>query len=831
MELCLGCGRVFGDGTAKCPSDGDELLPYESSRPEGDVVEGGYRVVRIVGVGQCGEVFECREVSTDRQVVLRLMAPELTGSRIPTELLLRHMMQLREFHHANAVQVHDVRLHEGRLALVRDWVDGERLLDVLLRERVLTIPHSIDLAIQIAEALAAAHKVDLLHLQLRPSNVFLEVGKGSALEQARLVDFGIGPQRNVDGRDVFGTIRTLAPEQIEGWDPSPRSDIYSLGLLVHRLVTGRQPFAGTGDDVVRQALEEALPPMTSPAGRPVPPTLDALVHEMAEKRASERPRGMVEVLERLRRIQAEVEDDLPFELAFREEQRRSSTPGAHREQATVVMRRSSIAPPPPVPSERGRVSSAPVPPLFTPRGAEKKRRESLAPAAPADPAPEAPEGPRREAQTMMWPALSETVTKLSSPQARAVSAAKATAATPAKAQPTPVAPRKPQGAPKPAAAAGHRPQRTLVGQPSVVVQKRPAIAPAPAPEAVSPEEPVTLEGIPIADSIPTGIPVDVVERAEQAGPEPFPTPSKAPERPISIEPPPLMAFGLEPGAIQPEARLAPRIAAPRRRTALWLAVGGIGVAAAATVAVWLVFFRGSGTGSTEGHGAAGSAPDAPAMRVSAAAPVDAGTAAAAGAPPGTPADPARVSDAEADGALAAPGIDPPVVDGGATTDAPPDGMPGTGPVDAAPVEAATGDAAADATLVRTPDAPADPDDVPTGASAEELKRIAVHWVQQGNTELRGRQFAQARASFERALRFDPRSREARIGLGRIAFQQGQFAEAVRYLEPMFRGRGNMELGIAYVRVGRPGDAKAQFQKILERDPGNADAQRALGSLP
>ncbi|MBI5499357.1 MAG: serine/threonine protein kinase, partial [Deltaproteobacteria bacterium] len=507
MELCLACGRVFGDGTARCPSDGDELLPYEPSRPAGDVVEGGYRVVRIVGVGQCGEVFECREEATDRQVILRLMAPELTGSRIPTELLLRHMMQLREFRHPNAVQVHDVRLHEGRLALVRDWVDGERLLDVLLRERVLTVPHSIDLALQIAEALAAAHKVDLLHLQLRPSNVFLEVGKGSALEQARLVDFGIGPQRNVDGRDVFGTIRTLAPEQIEGWDPTPRSDIYSLGLLLHRMISGRQPFAGTGDDVVRQALEEKLPPLTSPAGRAVPPALDGLVREMAEKRTADRPRSMADVLERLRKVQAEVEDDLPFELAFREEQRRSSHPGAYREQATVVVRRSSIAPPPPGPPERGRPSSPPVPPLFTPRGAEKKRRESLAPAAPGEPppagapqpAPEAPEPPRREAQTVMWPALSETVTKLSSPQAHAAGPGPAVARRPADVPP-PKAPNAPAAAAEPPRSPAHSPKPAVAAPKTATAVKPAATRAKPEPAPAAPRKPES----PVAPATPSG---------------------------------------------------------------------------------------------------------------------------------------------------------------------------------------------------------------------------------------------------------------------------------------------------------------------------------------
>ena len=732
MELCLVCGKVFDDRTGRCPADGDELLPYEPSRPAGDVVEGGYRVVRVVGVGQCGEVSECREIATDRKVVLRLMAPELTGNRITTELLLRHMMQLREFSHPNVVQVHDVQLHEGRLALVRDWVDGERLVDLLLREGALSVTHSLDVAIQVAEALEAAHKIDLLHLQLRPSNVFLEVGKGSALELARLVDFGIGPQRIVDGRDIFGTIRTLSPEQIEGWDPTLRSDVYSLGLLLYRMVTGRQPFAGTGDDVVRLALEETLPALRTPAGRPVPEALDILVHEMTEKRSSDRPRGMTEVIKRARKIQEAIEDELPFELAFREEHK-SSGGGAYREQQTVIIRRSSIAPPPPEPGGKGRSPTPSVPPLFTPRGAERARRESMPPIPPPgmagqEPA-DAPASPdestdddtiridpamptaRREAHTIMWPALSQGVTKLSSPKGTAA-AAKASAATSraagrggsaaatglmGAAQSAPAAQARLSSRSRrqarqrrhrrrvagKAAAAGRKPQRTIMGHPAVTASPaRPAISPRrppdeptvphgpgqfhgqeperppdtmrptplvgveapppgplkptpyvgvsiPPPGALSDSEPVTMEGIPIPDSIPAGIPVDVVERAERGVQDVFPSGASAPLRPVSIEPPPLMAFGLEPGASLPDVIPARRIRAPPpNRTGLWIALGGLGAAVVA-VAVWFLFLRGEGAA---GPGAPSAAADAGAAVVAVAA-ADVGSGAAMDAAP------------------------------------------------------------------------------------------------------------------------------------------------------------------------------------------------------
>jgi tetratricopeptide (TPR) repeat protein len=140
-----------------------------------------------------------------------------------------------------------------------------------------------------------------------------------------------------------------------------------------------------------------------------------------------------------------------------------------------------------------------------------------------------------------------------------------------------------------------------------------------------------------------------------------------------------------------------------------------------------------------------------------------------------------------------------------------------------------------ATVAGDAELPAD-EEVAGGNPAEgdggnrERGRIAKNLVQQGMAALSGRRFAEARDAFTRALLIDPRAHGARLGLGRVSFQQGQFEDAVRYLEPAYRNQGNMELGIAYVRVGRTADAKQQFERVLARDPNNAAAQRALQSL-
>jgi tetratricopeptide (TPR) repeat protein len=117
----------------------------------------------------------------------------------------------------------------------------------------------------------------------------------------------------------------------------------------------------------------------------------------------------------------------------------------------------------------------------------------------------------------------------------------------------------------------------------------------------------------------------------------------------------------------------------------------------------------------------------------------------------------------------------------------------------------------------------------TAPAADNIAR-ANELVGQGDAALGARNFDAARAAYLEALGLQPANNRAKIGLGRAAFQQGDFEEAVRYLEPIYRNQGNMDLGVAYVRLGRLPDAKAQFEKLVERNPNNQDAVRALEAV-
>jgi serine/threonine protein kinase len=299
MNVCLACGRLWDDETAKCPADGEDLLPHEPSLEAGTVVTGDVRIERPIGLGQCGEIFEGR-AGDGARVVVRLVAEELTKDKRNVDVLRRHLLKSKEFHHPSVVPIRAIDVREGRLVVVRDWIEGERLQDLLSREGGLAVSRAVEIAQRICATLGDAHRTGLLHLQVRASNVFLQAVEEK--DEIRLVDFGLGPLRRVAGKPVYGTLRTMAPEQLESRVPSFKSDIFSTGVLLYRMIAGSSPFIGSEDEVARHVLEAPLPPLRAISGESLPPDLELLIKQMTDKKPASRPTGMAAVVERLRKL-------------------------------------------------------------------------------------------------------------------------------------------------------------------------------------------------------------------------------------------------------------------------------------------------------------------------------------------------------------------------------------------------------------------------------------------------------------------------------------------------------------------------------------------------
>jgi hypothetical protein len=304
LNLCLKCGRLYDGELTRCPRDGEELLPYEATVHDGehvaDVVLG-----RMLGIGPCGKIVEGTEVATGRRVVVRLLGEELVGDKAGTDQLLHHLQQAKSFVHPGAVAIRAVVAQDTRVVVVREAVEGERLEDLLARDEALPADRALRITAQICTVLAAAHKVGLLHLQVRASNVFLVPDAGPD-HDVRLLDFGIGPPLRIGARRVFGATHGLAPEQVDlKLQPSAKTDIFATGLLLYHMLTGRTAYPRAGDPA--QLLTHALPPLCAPNGTAFPAGLDGLVRSMADRKPPLRPANMEAVLVRLRVVLQELQ--------------------------------------------------------------------------------------------------------------------------------------------------------------------------------------------------------------------------------------------------------------------------------------------------------------------------------------------------------------------------------------------------------------------------------------------------------------------------------------------------------------------------------------------
>lgn len=253
------------------------------SRPErlrpGDVV-GRYEILREVGRGGFGVVFQARDRRRGRCVALKTLRRG-ARSRAARESLKREAQAAR-LRHPNIVTV----LEGGRCAwgpyVVLEYLSGETLADRIARGP-LPLAETLAVAVAVARALAHAHRRGVLHRDLKPANVFLPSGS-----EAKLIDFGLARVSGRGGPRGSGTSRYMSPEQRNGAEEDARTDLFALGLLVHEMATGSSLLGHRG---------ETCATMATPPG--IPAELQRLVAALVERDPDRRPRTADEVLREL----------------------------------------------------------------------------------------------------------------------------------------------------------------------------------------------------------------------------------------------------------------------------------------------------------------------------------------------------------------------------------------------------------------------------------------------------------------------------------------------------------------------------------------------------
>ena len=229
-----------------------------------------YRIVALLGRGGMGEVYRAEDLKLGQPVALKFLSPAVERDADRLERLLGEVRTALKVTHPNVCRVHDIGDIDGRMFLTMEYVDGEDLASLLRRIGRLPQDKAHQIARQLCAGLAAAHDSGILHRDLKPANIMID-GRG----RVRITDFGLASSaENVSEADVrAGTPGYMAPEQLAGAEVTTHSDVYTLGLVLYELYTGRKAFeAESIDELIRLQRDT---PVTNP--RSIVESLDPVV--------------------------------------------------------------------------------------------------------------------------------------------------------------------------------------------------------------------------------------------------------------------------------------------------------------------------------------------------------------------------------------------------------------------------------------------------------------------------------------------------------------------------------------------------------------------------
>jgi streptogramin lyase len=266
----------------------------------GDVVA-GYEIKSLVGRGGMGDVHLALDTRLERPVALKVLGERFSDDDGFRDRLLRESRLAASLDHPNVVPIYEAGEADGRLFIAMRYVDGTDLKALMRREGALEPKRALAVASQVAEALDAAHAKGLVHRDVKPSNVLLDLQGGR--EHAYLADFGltqsVSDRGPTDGQ-LMGTVDYVAPEQIRGDEIDGRADVYALGCLVFEALTGGLPFEGGSDVAVIYAHLEDERPNASQRRPELPAAVDDVLTRAMAKDRDDRPATCGELVQQVR---------------------------------------------------------------------------------------------------------------------------------------------------------------------------------------------------------------------------------------------------------------------------------------------------------------------------------------------------------------------------------------------------------------------------------------------------------------------------------------------------------------------------------------------------
>jgi regulation of enolase protein 1 (concanavalin A-like superfamily) len=266
-----------------------------------------YRVLRCIGEGGMGLVFEAEDTDLLRRVALKVIRPELAGAPQAAQRFMLEARAMAALKHNHIVTIYQVGLERGVPFLAMEYLQGMSLHCWLKKGRKASLDLMLRLGREVAAGLAAAHKRGLVHRDIKPANIWLEAPIG----RVKILDFGLARSASQDVHitnpgTALGTPAYMSPEQASGEEVDASGDLFSLGCVLYQLCTGALPFPGTTVMAVLSSLSSNAPSPVRDLNPAVPPTLDALVMRLLAKNPSDRPPTAEAVVEAIKSIEREL---------------------------------------------------------------------------------------------------------------------------------------------------------------------------------------------------------------------------------------------------------------------------------------------------------------------------------------------------------------------------------------------------------------------------------------------------------------------------------------------------------------------------------------------
>jgi serine/threonine-protein kinase len=259
-----------------------------------------YKILEKLGEGGMGVVYKAKDMKLDRLVALKFLPPHLSASEQDKSRFIQEAKAASAINHPNICTIYSIDEHDGQLFIAMEFVDGQTLREKIQSAKP-TPKSAIDIGIQIADGLAAAHEKGIVHRDIKPENIMIRKDGF-----AQIMDFGLAKLRGVsrltkEGSTV-GTAGYMSPEQVQGQEADHRSDIFSLGVLLYELFTGQLPFKGVHETALLYEIVNVDAPPMSSVKPEIDPLLDAVVLECLEKDPNERTQSVKQVSIDLKRL-------------------------------------------------------------------------------------------------------------------------------------------------------------------------------------------------------------------------------------------------------------------------------------------------------------------------------------------------------------------------------------------------------------------------------------------------------------------------------------------------------------------------------------------------